>query len=109
MSQIIPITLTDAVGNQASINAGYVDGKFFISEFKEPYVLTHETVRADLNGILSIDGNAWRDIERDESLETFIESCVEGSACPVTYISNLYEKLNCNGDVGKVICDRRDI
>ncbi|MCF2901168.1 hypothetical protein L1267_12275 [Pseudoalteromonas sp. OFAV1] len=51
LESIIPITLTDAVGNQVSISAGYVDGKFFISEFKESYILTHETVRAYLNGI----------------------------------------------------------
>ena len=45
-----------------------------------------------LTVFLSIDGNTWRDIKRDESLETFIESCVVGSDCPATYIYNLYEK-----------------
>jgi len=89
--KIVLITLSDAFGETRSFRAGFdEEDKFF--ETQPVGRLRGETIEAAF-GYMTIDGEAWRNIEDNNALEEFLRESYWGHTQVEAHLQDLANQL----------------
>lgn len=99
------ITLTDSDGNTGTFDTGFTDGVFF--EGEKGFDFSAETAMMEFYDeedelLLTLDGNAWRDLDNAESLEAFLRDVIIGGDDAEDFLILIAAELEMN-EPGKVL------